>query len=231
MVHLSCSCGLIILVSLGIALPAQSGWAVLWIIASMLILLGAWQHRRAAAQQPTLELPTAAANQHHQHTTNDVESVARLAVGQQQHGMLLTTKAGQPQPELQQPNCASRFDSKGSCKQQRCSAQACSCSKAGWRRCCTGCGSCLAWSSLFWGAVLGLFLVIQAAHLAHDMMAFPPPGQLVEVGLDNGKCTSVILAAISGHTCCRPLAERLQLLAAKASMLLHAVAACVCVRC
>lgn len=186
-VHLSCSCGLIILVSLGIALPAQSGWAVLWIIASMLILLGAWQRRRAAVQQPIPELPsapavTAAANQHYQHTTNDVESAG---------------------------------------KQQRCSAQACSCSKAGWRRRCSGCGSCLAWSPLFWGAVLELFLVIQAANLAHDKMAFPPPGQLVEVGLDGGKCTWVMLAAVMDTLVADvSMAGLLQLLAAKASMVL-----------
>lgn len=39
----------------------------------------------------------------------------------------------------------------------------------------------MAWSSLFWGAVLGLFLVIQAASLAHDKQAYPPPGRIVEV--------------------------------------------------
>lgn len=188
MVHLSRSCGLIILVSLGIALPAQSGWAVLWVVASVLILLGAWQHRKAAAEQPTLELPSApavAAGQCSQHTPNDVEAVARIAVGQPKG-------AGQPQPESAQPNCAVSGDSKESRKKQWCSAQACSCSRACWRRCCTGCGSCMAWSSLFWGAVLGLFLVIQAANLAHDQRAFPPPGRLVDVSLDGGKGTWVI---------------------------------------
>jgi hypothetical protein len=39
----------------------------------------------------------------------------------------------------------------------------------------------MAWSSLFWGAVLGLFLVIQAASLAHDKQAYLPPGRLVDV--------------------------------------------------
>jgi hypothetical protein len=41
----------------------------------------------------------------------------------------------------------------------------------------------MAWSSLFWGAVLGLFLVIQAASLAHDKQAYPHPGRLAYVNI------------------------------------------------
>lgn len=150
----TCSCGLIILISLGIALPAQSGWAVLWLVAAAVILHAAWGHRKAASSTP--ELPASAPPlvvQPGQHSVTDVE--ARIAVGQQ------------PAPGKQQP-----------ARRQACSA---CCSKAGWRRCCSGFGSCLAWSSLFWGAVLGLFLVIQSANLAHDQQAFPPPGKLVDV--------------------------------------------------
>jgi hypothetical protein len=39
----------------------------------------------------------------------------------------------------------------------------------------------MAWSSLFWAAVIGLFLVIQSASLASDQHLYPPPGVLVSV--------------------------------------------------
>lgn len=161
------TCGLVILVSLGIALPPQSGWAALWILASGLILLAAWQHRKAAAAQPAVE-----------HAANDVE--ARIAVGEQQ------------------PVAGTTHAAKGA-SDGRPAQRSSGCSKAGLRRCCKGCGSCLAWSSLFWGAVLGLFLVLQAANLAQDQLAFPPPGRLVETFVttaagDQGVC----------HVCMRP---------------------------
>lgn len=48
----------------------------------------------------------------------------------------------------------------------------------------------MGWSSLFWAAILGVFLVIQAANLASDLRSYPPPGVLVEVPItlaDGGK--------------------------------------------
>lgn len=64
------------------------------------------------------------------------------------------------------------------------SAKAPCCSGQAWRNCCTGFANCLGWSSLFWLSVLGFFLALQAAWLAADKTAYPPPGTLVTVPID-----------------------------------------------
>ncbi|KIZ05245.1 hypothetical protein MNEG_2711 [Monoraphidium neglectum] len=63
------------------------------------------------------------------------------------------------------------------------------CSGAAWRRCCCGFGSCVGWSSIFFLAVFGFFLALQAAWLAADQRAFldQPPGRMLRVPVDGSE--------------------------------------------
>lgn len=71
------------------------------------------------------------------------------------------------------------------------------CSGPAWRHCCTGFGSYMGWSSLFWLSFLGFFLALQAAWLASDRNRFPPLGQLYTVPIDGSNCKWTMLAPIT----------------------------------
>lgn len=91
-----------------------------------------------------------------------------------------TTTGPQQQQQQQQQNSA--IAGKGATPPAP--AKAPCCSGRAWRNCCSGFVSCLAWSSLFWLSVLAFFLALQAAWLASDAKAYPPPGQMVDVPID-----------------------------------------------
>lgn len=100
------------------------------------------------------------ATQHNPSVTADVEALAvRPSNSKLSEPAAPATSAGSPA----KPSC---------------------CSRLAWRSCCSGFGGCLAWSSLFWLSMLAFFLALQAAWLAADKAAYPPPGQLIEVQVD-----------------------------------------------
>lgn len=177
------SCGLILLVCLGIALPAQSGWACLWVVSACVIV--------------------AATRQHHQHvpapgasgsSNEDVEQPSSGTVN-----AICASTQGAADGQTKASPLRSSDSSAGSAREKR----------ACWRQCGVGCGHCVAWSSLFWVAVLGAFLVIQSAYLASDLRAFPPPGVLVSVpitlaGGGTGVWRGQELACCAGGPLCAP---------------------------
>jgi hypothetical protein len=152
-----CSCGLILLVALGIALPSDSGWAVAWLAAAATIYLAARRHHKAQQQacaardvEASVVLPADTITPQEQHPEDTIKA---------HHPTAVVNAEAQQQP----------------------AGHTARCSKACWRHACRGCGHCMAWSSLFWAAVIGLFLVIQSASLASDQHLYPPPGVLVSV--------------------------------------------------
>lgn len=158
--------GIVLLVCLGIALPRQAGWAVLWVAVSPVLTICTLLHQRASAAN-----------------TAAPEGLAAVAVATADEDSAV------PRTKTTTPGT-----------QQRCLA--CCCSTSAWQRCCSSLASFTAWSSLFWLSALALFLCMQAGWLAADTHAYPPPGQLIQVPIqqvDGSTGACVFVGGGGGH--------------------------------
>lgn len=182
------------------SLPGPQGWwGLLWFPPLLMILLATTLWNAGGAASTTTGSGsggscvwpgTTSASPSHRYGEEPVPPVAAegdpeapLKPAQQAQSMYVSSAP--PLPEQQQqllqqePGCACCARGRPAAPRRRCCAGGCSC-----RSCMRGFTACLGWSSIFWLAFLGFFLMLQALWLLADHEAFPPPGQLVSVDWD-----------------------------------------------